>query len=361
MSSDTPSSAPAWRDSRALRVLGMGAALPGPPLSTAELIELVERFGVRIASRVAALADKLNIHSRHVCRDFADAREAPRPGNTNPELAGTAVRAALKDAQLEVDDLAYLIGHTVTPARLLPPNVSLVAEQLGFTGPFMELRQGCTGFANALVIAHGLLGVAGGKAVAIVGSETGSVFFDPRLAGTQKGQLVSLAQMGDGAAAVIVGPDDATSGARISNVFFGHVGNGRKPAFTALSGGSESSFVEGGQLEFTHHWLEVHRGSGELLRHGADTAGSLGTVVTDVDHVVPPQPNGRMDELLSSALGVEPARVFVNADIVGNTGSAAIWLALAQLREGLKPDASCLVLGAEVSKYMFGGFSYVHA
>jgi len=63
---------------------------------------------------------------------------------------------------------------------------------------------------------------------------------------------------------------------------------------------------------------------------------------------------------LSPFLGIEPERVFVNAERLGNTGSAAIWLALAELRKRLRPGASVLALGAEATKYMFGGFHYVH-
>ena len=53
-------------------------------------------------------------------------------------------------------------------------------------------------------------------------------------------------------------------------------------------------------------------------------------------------------------------RVFVNAGRLGNTGSAAVWLALAELRSSLETGASVLALGAEATKYMFGGFHYVH-
>ena len=53
--------------------------------------------------------------------------------------------------------------------------------------------------------------------------------------------------------------------------------------------------------------------------------------------------------------------MFVNADHLGNTGSAAIWLALAELRRTLAPGASVVALGAEATKYMFGGFCYLHA
>ena len=42
--------------------------------------------------------------------------------------------------------------------------------------------------------------------------------------------------------------------------------------------------------------------------------------------------------------------------------SAAIWLALAELRAGgLPTGARVLALGAEASKYLYGGFAYVHA
>jgi 3-oxoacyl-[acyl-carrier-protein] synthase III len=89
-------------------------------------------------------------------------------------------------------------------------------------------------------------------------------------------------------------------------------------------------------------------------------ARTLGTGVETVDHVIPHQANGRMAELLGLFLGIEPRRVFVNAEHLGNTGSAAIWLALAELRPSLQPGASVLALGAEATKYMFGGFHYVH-
>jgi len=51
--------------------------------------------------------------------------------------------------------------------------------------------------------------------------------------------------------------------------------------------------------------------------------------------------------------------VFVNGDRLANTGSAAIWLALASCVLA-RPGARVLALGAEATKFMFGGFSYVH-
>lgn len=355
------SSARFWHDLRKLKVLGMGVALPGPPVSTEELLRRVEkRFGVAVSRRGTLLADRLKIETRHLCRDFEARHEAPRPGHSNPDLGATALRAALEEARLRVGDLAYLVGHTTSPARLAPPNIAFVAERAGFSGPYMELRQACTGFANALVIAQGLVSVPGVEAVGIIGSETGSVYFDPERAGEDVSQVVNLVQMGDGAAAIIVAPDDSGTGARISSNFFGQIGLDRPPGFTLAAGGSDQPFVERGALEFEHDFVGVRDSGPELFEHGAAAARALGIALDTVSHIIPHQANGRMGEFLGPRLGVEPRRVFVNADRLGNTGSAAIWLALAELRPTLAPGTSVLALGAEATKYMFGGFHYAH-
>jgi 3-oxoacyl-[acyl-carrier-protein] synthase III len=349
-----------WHDSRNLKVLGMGTALPGPPVSTAELLARVEkRFGVALARRGGALASRLKIEARHICRGFEARHEAPRRGQSNPDLAAAALRAALDEARLAVSDLSYLMGHTTSPACLLPPNIALVADLVGYTGPHMELRQACTGFANALVVAQGLTSVAGVKAVAIIGSETGSVYFDPQRAGEDTSQLVNLVMMGDGAGAIVLGPDDSASGARISRNFFGQIGLDRPPGFS-LAGGSDEPLVDGKSAEFEHDFAAVRAGGPELFCHGAAAARALGIGIKTVDHLIPHQANGRMAELLAPLLGIEPRRVFVNAERLGNTGSAAIWLALAELRQSLEWGESALALGAEATKYMFGGFHYVH-
>lgn len=350
-----------WCDGRSLRVLGMGSALPGPPVATADLLARIEnRFQVDVLRRGSALGSRLGIETRHLCRDFDQRHEAPRHGNSNPDLAATALQAALDDAGLTVGDLAYIVRHTATPACLIPPNLALVAERVDFAGPYMELRQACTGFANALVVAQGLLSSTCIKAVAIVGSETGSVYFDPRRVEEDPGQLVNLVMMGDGAGAVIVGPDSSQPGPRISGNFFGHIGLGRTPGLSLSVGGSDKPFVEREALEFDHDFVAVRNGGPELFYRGSEAARELGIRIETVDHVIPHQANGRMAELLGPFLGIEPSHVFVNADLVGNTGSAAMWLALDQLRPKLEPGAKVLALGAEATKYMFGGFLYVH-
>ena len=186
-----PFSPPFWSDPTPILVRGTGVALPGEPISSEELLTTVEgRFGLSLHRRGMAIAHKLGIHIRRLCRNMRTRLEAPRKGHRNPELAAAAVRGALGEAGLAVHDLSYLIGHTATPARLMPPNIGQVAEVLDYGGPFVEFRKACTGFANALVFAQGLL-CAGAGPIAFVGSETGSVFFDPVRAAEDASQLVN--------------------------------------------------------------------------------------------------------------------------------------------------------------------------
>jgi 3-oxoacyl-[acyl-carrier-protein] synthase-3 len=278
-------------------------------------------------------------------------------GHRNPELAAAALRGALTEASLTATDLSYLIGHTATPARLMPPNISQVAAILAYDGPFVEFRQACTGFANALVFAQGLLR-AGAGPVAIVGSETGSVFFDPCRAAEDSGQLVNLVQMGDAAAAVVLARDDGQAGARLSHVFYGQAGRSLPPGLAVAGGGSDLPTCDIGFPEFQHDFAAIRRSGVDLLLRGAHAAQRA--CGEPFDFILPHQANGRMNSILAGPLDMAPERIIVSADRTGNTGSAAIWLTLAQTRPMLEPGQTVLALGAEATAFMFGGFRYHH-
>ena len=100
---------------------------------------------------------------------------------------------------------------------------------------------------------------------------------------------------------------------------------------------------------------------GALFHAGLAALHAQGTDLADISHVLPHQANGRMDALLAPHLPAH-LRVIVHADRVGNTGSAAIWLALDEARRHLLPaGARMAILGAESTNYSFGGFVYEHA
>lgn len=355
--SDLPSNVLVWRSTGDLAVLGTGLALPGEPLATEALLDRLGRWlSDAERQRAHAVAAKLGIHTRHSGRPFAARFESPAAGGSNPDLAARAVRAALADAGLRVADLGYLIGHTATPAQLLPGNIAFVADLLGYAGPHIELRQACTGFANALMIAFGLLCVPGARPVAIVGSETGSAFLDPERLGVDPGQIVNLVQMGDGAGAVVLAPP-AASADRLHAAWFGAMGLGRAPGLEMKAGGSAHPSPGEGPLQFAHDFRAINATGRALFDAGARAAADADTALDEVDCVIPHQVSGRIGAQLAEHFGLGADRFFVNADRVGNTGSAAIWIALDEVRgAGVWPGHRTLVLGAEATKHMHGGF-----
>ena len=344
------SSAP-WTSRARLAVLGTGSALPGEPVSTEALIAMVgNRFGIACEREARAVARRMAITSRHVCRDFNHRTEPARRGDSNPDLAARAVHAALSDAGLKIDDIAFLIGHTTTPEQPLPANIALVADRLGYSGPHVELRQACTGFANALMIATGLLAAADARPVVIVGSETGSLFFDPLRLAEDRGQIVNMVQMGDGAGAIVLGPD-TQQGDALEAAWIGSIGLDRAPGIQQHHGA----------LEFAHDFAEILKSGPQLFDADVTTAARLGHPPGKADFIIPHQVSGQVKSQAAAHLGLAPERIFVNADRLGNCGSAAIWIAVAELRgASLAGGARVLALGAEASKFIYGGFAYVH-
>ena len=346
-----------------LGIWGTGAALPGASLSTADLIK---RTAVYLLPGTPALAlrigQRLGISHRFMVRSFEAPQEAPRAFDTAPKLAARAVRAALADAQCGVDVLQLLMGHTATPHTLLPGNSAWVADELSYSGAHMELRQACTGFAAATVLCAGLV-ASGTHPVGIVGSETGSVFLDPRRIAVDRTQLVNLLQMGDGAGAIVLGPLRNPNGARIESAFYGSCGDCLAPGIALREGGSGAPAVNAtGVPHFAHDVESVRLHGVELLRAGLRAAIQEGITAGGIDWWVPHPANGRMAQYAAATLGLPAHKVVCDTAILGNLGSAAMWVTLDRLRRSgrLAPGDRVMVLGAEASKYMYGGFLYVH-
>lgn len=335
-----------------VEVVGTGRAVPGESLSSHDLIAIIsDHFNFARGGTARLLAQRMQIHSRHISRAFSERHEMVLPNCSNPCIAAEAVRNALHDARIGVESVGYIIAHTTTPETHLPPNISHVADLLGYEGPYIELRQACTGFANALMVASGLIASGIEGAVVIVGSETGSLFLDPGELGEASDQIVNLMQMGDGAGAIVLGPVSDAGCSRISQAWFGTAGLGQSPGIR----------LDSGAQKFSHDFARIATNGPALFEAGIAELAECAFDLEDIDIVIPHQVSGRVGEQLSQQTGLPIEQIYINANRLGNTGSAAMWIALAELREGwMKPGMRAAALGAEASKYMYGGFIYEH-
>ena len=344
-----------------VKLLGSGSELPGKPIDNESLYSgLAKQCGELTARKAARISRRLGIVSRHFCRD--QDTEISGSESSAPQLCIKALNTAQAESNLE-NNIDYLIGHTTSPHTLLPPNIAWVADQLNHTGPYMELRQACTGFANALQIAIPMLANDSAmKSIAIVGSEVGSIYFDLTKDFVDTEQLVNYVQMGDGAGAVLLGQDNDTNEGVISDAYVGHIGNGKAPGFYLDGGGSDDVHCKLGLPVFRHNVTEVREQGENLFIKGVEAILGRGYKLDDFAYILPHQVNGHLGRLLSERLKVPKSRIVVDADKFGNLGSAAIWVSLDRLRRSgrLKKGDKVLVLGAEATKYLYGGFVFHH-
>ena len=341
-----------------LKLLGSGSAFPGVPVDNDQLLAaLAMHCGNASAKLAKKYATRLGIQSRHVSRDLGRAKSGVRPGMDAPSLCKEAIIRASGDAEM-----SYLIGHTSTPHTLLPPNVAWVADAMAHTGPYLELRQACTGFANALIIAAAMIAEDADAKIGIVGSENGSPYFDISEDFADREQLINFVQMGDGAGAVVFGADDGGSEAIISDVFVGQIGIGMRPGISLEGGGSQDPKCPAGLPYFKHRARDVRKNGERLIESGINAIRSRGYCLKDFDWIIPHQANGHIAEMFTSRFPETEGKVFVTADQLGNLGSAAIWASFDALRHSgkLRRGQRVVILGAEASKYLYGGFVYTH-
>lgn len=338
------------------RLLGSGLALPGEPLDNATLCERLSAFGVPAERMARRLTPRLQVQRRHLVRPLLAPLEAPRPGQRNAELAAQALRAALAQAGVAASELGYLITHTATPGRALPAGSGEVLRLAGLRCAHLELRQACTGFANALQIALALLAEPGARPVALVGSETGSVYFDPRRLRDDPGQWANALQMGDGAAAVVLAPAaSAPQAPLIQAAYFGQLPDAPAARLWLDAGGSDH--VGPQPVGFGHDPSAVAREGGALLQAGADALAHAGFALAAARAVIPHQASGAVADAVAAHFGLPRERVSDHGQRVGNLGSASIWAALHEALPRLAPGDTALVLGAEATQHSFGGFA----
>ena len=370
-----------------LKVLATASTLPGPPISNQQLFDAIHSQCLKSGKeqahkkvrRAKSIARLIGVKQRHMTRrqDVA----ISKPTIDAPELGAQTLAKLLDDNASSVKDVDYLITHTASPHTQIPGNSAWIAERAALACPYMELRQACTGFANALFVASGLLGTSDEiNTIAITGMEVGTVFFNLTHEFLDDEQLLNFMQMGDGAGGVLLGaysPDSdaevsastSTSGGTgvgngiISDIYHGHIGIGRDPGLYLTGAGSSDLGDNPDQVpHFRHHATQIKDSGADLFAAAIQCIVDRGFSLEEFDWIIPQQVSAHIGQLLSDHTRIPVERFVVDAPELGNLGSAAIWISLDRLiRSGkLLRGQKVLVLGAEATKYMYGGFVYTH-
>lgn len=311
----------------AVRITGVGCALPAQTLTNQDLERLVETSDEWIVERSG-------IHERRIAG----------PLETSSTLGAEAARRAIASAALTPADIDLVITATSTPDGMFPATATHIQHAIGAHGAAsFDVNAACAGFLMALATGAQFVHAGSARHVLVVGAEVMSRIID-------WSDRTTCVLFGDGAGAVVL--EAAPAGEP-----------GGFHAFVAHSDGAQAKllYANGPASARPHGVIEearlvmdgraiFRRAVEDMARASQDALSEAGLRVEDIALCVPHQANARIIGAVARALGLPEERVFVNLERYGNTSSATIPIALTEATV-----AGRLHAGDEILLTAFGG------
>lgn len=261
-------------------------------------------------------------------------------GENTSDLAYEAGKIAIESSGVSTDEIDLVLVATITPDHFTPSTASIVQGKLGIKNAIaFDLSAGCTGFVYALGVASSMIGRGIAKNALIIGSEVLSKVIDY----SDRNTCVIF---GDGAGAIVLtkelnekikdiylqGEYDTGHNIQIQSV------NVNNPLVTSeeastlprlsMNGGEVYKFALGALSELIEVLLERNNLKNE-----------------DIKYIVPHQANFRIIEAVSKKLNIDINKFYVNIENYGNTSSASIPIALAEMNsQGLLKKGDKIIL-----------------
>ncbi len=309
-------------------ITGTGSALPGEPVSNAELAKRVDTTDEWIVERTG-------IRQRYI---------APE-GVTTSTLAIEASMKALEAAGIEASEIGLIILATATPDHTFPATATEVQFALGCgIGIAFDVQAVCSGFLYALATADSMLRTGMATKALVIGAETFSRILDWE-------DRTTCVLFGDGAGAVVLEAREVAED-----------GPGIIAARLHADGEHKDLLYVDGGPSSTGHVGKLRMKGREVFRHAVvNLADVLNQVVEesgfapgDIDWVVPHQANARILDATARKLGLPPDKIVVTVDRHANTSAASVPLALdVAIRDGRIKPGELVMLEA-----MGGGFTW---
>ncbi len=285
-------------------IVGIGAALPEEIVTNADLMKNLDTTDEWIVRRTGIRERRLLNGSR-----------------TLANLGAEACTMALEDAGRNAAEVDRVMVCSLTPDRMMPGLAPAVAQEIGCDlAGAVDLNAACAGFLYALDQAAALVESGRANLVVVCGAEALSRITDH----ADRGTAILFA---DGAGAAIVAPCEIEHGLS---------------TFELRSDGRHSDllYVDMDERMLRMEGREVYRHAVARMVEATHAAlARAGIGIDDVDVFVAHQANARIIEAAAHRLGVPEEKVIMNVDLVANTSSASIPIALCQAeQEGkLKP------------------------
>jgi 3-oxoacyl-[acyl-carrier-protein] synthase-3 len=273
-------------------------------------------------------------------------RRIASPEETTSSMCAQAALRALERARLPAAELDLVICATTTPDQQIPATACLVHDKIGAVnaGAF-DVNAACTGFLYGLMTGVQFIQAGTCRRVLVVAGEVLSRFVNWQ-------DRTTCILHGDGSGAVILEATSHKCGVR--GAVMGCKGDAGQ-MLTIAAGGSarpaSAETVAGGAHFVSMRGNEIFKLAVRGMTQAATAALADARLRTSSIHkIIPHQANLRIIQATCGALGVAEGRVYINVDRYGNTGAAAVPLALSEYLDADTPEA-----GANLLLVAFGG------
>lgn len=306
------------------KIIGYGCAQPDRLVKNEELTSLFETSDEWIKTRTG-------IETRNITQG----------GIT--DMAFEAAKAAIKDAGITIDDIDYIITSTMCPDDVVVSTSAQLLTKFEVNGiPCIDINAACSGFVYGIELVDSLLKTGRYKNILLISSEMVSRITD----WTDRRTAILF---GDAAGAVVV---QASETNQITNIIIGAKQNqpgvldcpttyNDCPFRTSTKETDGAGII---QMEGTKVFkFAVSTVSREIL-HTLETSGLS---IDDIKWIVPHQANTRILENIAKKIKCDLSKFFVNLEKWGNTSSATIPVALAEMKQQglLKPGDKIIIAG----------------
>ena len=293
------------------KILGTGMYAPKKILTNFDLEKMVETSDQWIFERTG-------IKERHIC--------STEGGEFPTDMALYATKDALAAANLQPNDIDFIIFASVTPDVKLPNSACILQVKLGMTNncTCLDISVACSGFVYGVNMANSFIKTGLAKNVLVVGSEMLSREVNWK-------DRNSCILFGDGCGVAIIGRADEGSESKILSSILNSDGTGGE-FFDQPVGGAVTP-ITATHIEEGSHFMQMKGkemfkvATRTLAENGRKVLEMAGKTKEDLDWVVPHQANIRIIETTANLLGMSMDKMIVNIHKYGNTSAATVPMA----------------------------------
>lgn len=313
-------------ENRSAIITGTGSSLPKKIVSNLDLEKIMDTTDEWITTRTG-------IKERRIASDT----------EYMSMFATEACQKAMDMAGLTSEEVDMIICATVTPDMPIPSTACTIQENLkAKRAASFDLSAGCSGFIFALSIAKQYILTGNFANILVIGAELLSKFMDWE----DRSTSVIFA---DGAGAVVLSRGEKPRGVIASSL---HT-DGSMTDFIHIPGGGTIHPASTETVQKRMHYIKM-RGN-ETFKTAVRSLESVSREVMqkagleskDIDMFIPHQANKRIIDAVGHRLQLDPKKVYINIDKIGNTSAASIPIALDEaVRAGSIKEGNNLLFAA---------------